>query len=63
MAAILAFQKKYKYNPNLKLEDIANNLYQDVGEVAAALINLRLKQAQVVINSLAVDEGRSGLTD
>lgn len=53
--SIVAFQRKYNYNPNLKLEDIADNLYEDVGEVASALIGLRLKQAQVVINNLAAN--------
>jgi len=50
--AILRYQKKYKYSPNLELEDIANNLYEDVGQVSSTLINLRLKQAESVIRSL-----------
>jgi hypothetical protein len=49
---IKAFLAKYKYEPNLKLEIIANNLYQDVGAVAMALIDLRFKQAEDVINRI-----------
>ena len=49
---ILEFQGLYKYNPNLKLQDIANNLYEDIGEVSATLIHLRLKQAQAIIGGL-----------
>ncbi len=49
VARITKFQKKYKYNPNLQLQDIAENLYQDVGEVSLVLINLRLKQAESII--------------
>ncbi|MDO8462723.1 MAG: HNH endonuclease signature motif containing protein [bacterium] len=51
-AIIRKFQKKFKYNPNLSLKDVANNLYQDVGEVSSVLVNLRLKQAQVIIQNL-----------
>ncbi len=50
--ALSGFQKKYRYNPSLNLEDVANNLYEDVGEVSAVLIRLRLKQAQEVISSM-----------
>lgn len=49
---IKAFQNKYRYNPNLNLTLIANNLYQDVGEVASTLVTLRLKQAEAVISAL-----------
>lgn len=49
---IRAFQKKFRYDPSLRLKDIANNLYEDVGEVSSVLISLRLKQAQGVIQSL-----------
>ena len=49
---IKAFLAKYKYEPNLQLEIIANNLYQDVGAVAMTLIDLRFKQAEAVINQI-----------
>jgi len=39
------FVKDMKYDPNLNLHEYANNLYQDVGEVAMTLINLRYNQA------------------
>jgi hypothetical protein len=35
-----------------KLENIANNLYQDVGAVAMALIDLRFSQAEAVIKRI-----------
>jgi hypothetical protein len=34
------------YDPSLDLHDDAGNLYEDVGEVAMTLINLRYAQAQ-----------------
>ena len=40
------------YDPSLNLHDIADNLYEDVGEVAMTLINLRYKQAKDGINKL-----------
>jgi hypothetical protein len=49
---IKAFLAKYKYEPNLELEIIATNLYQDVGAVAMTLIDLRFKQAEAVINRI-----------
>ena len=52
VAVIRKFQKKFKYNPNLDLKDVANNLYQDVGEVSSVLVKLRFKQAQVIIQNL-----------
>ena len=51
-AIIKAFLGKYKYEPNLELEVIASNLYQDVGAVAMTLIDLRFKQAETVINRI-----------
>ena len=51
-ALIRSFQKKFKYNPNLNLQEVANNLYQDVGEVSSVLISLRLKQARTIIESM-----------
>ncbi|MEK7129999.1 MAG: HNH endonuclease signature motif containing protein [Patescibacteria group bacterium] len=52
---ILRYQKKYGYNPNIELKDIANNLYEDVGQVSSTLINLRLKQAEAVIHSMLTE--------
>lgn len=49
---INAFVKARRYDPSLNLRRYADNLYQDVGEVAMTLINLRLKQAQDGIQSL-----------
>jgi len=46
------FLATYAYEPNLPLQEIANNLYQDVGEVASTLIRLRLKQAEKIIQQL-----------
>lgn len=44
-----------KYNPNLELKEIAGNLYDDVGAVAQALIDLRYKQAEDRINKIFVE--------
>lgn len=52
LSNITKFQKRYKYNPNLGLKEVADNLYQDVGEVSSVLIKLRLKQAESVISDL-----------
>jgi hypothetical protein len=41
-----------KYNPNLELKEIVGNLYDDVGAVAQALIDLRYKQAEEKINKI-----------
>lgn len=43
------------YNPNLELNDIANNLYEDVGAVAQALIELRFRQAEEKINRIMLE--------
>ena len=51
-AKIIKFVKAKNYNPNLNLHEIAGNLYQDVGEVAITLINLRYKQAEEAIKIL-----------
>jgi hypothetical protein len=53
---IEAFLAHYHYQPNLELEDIVNNLYEDVGEVAMTLINLRYKQAEKVIQRIQSEE-------
>jgi hypothetical protein len=49
---IADFVKRMNYQPNLHLEVHANNLYQDVGEVAMTLIGLRIKQAEEEINTI-----------
>ncbi len=49
---IQMFVKKYNYKPSLNLKEIANNLYQDVGEVSLKLIHLRYKQAEKIINNI-----------
>ncbi len=43
-----------KYSPNLELKEIAGNLYDDVGAVAQALIDLRYKQAEDKINKIFI---------
>ena len=40
------------YDPALNLHEFADNLYEDVGQVAMTLINLRYKQAQDGIKKL-----------
>ena len=52
LVQIQKFQKEMKYDPNLDLEAFAGNLYQDVGEVAMTLINLRIQQAEEKIKRL-----------
>lgn len=49
---IQEFVKLKNYDPNLNLHDYADNLYQDIGEVAMTLIRLRYKQAEEGINEL-----------
>ena len=46
------FLVEMKYDPNLNLSKYANNLYEDIGEVAMTLINLRYKQAEEDIKIL-----------
>ena len=46
------FVKSMKYDPNLNLHDYADNLYNDVGEVASTLIRLRYSQAENSIKKL-----------
>jgi len=55
---ILAFVAHYSYSPELGLHTIAENLYQDVGEVGMTLVRLRLRQAQESIS--AIVRPRSG---
>ena len=40
------------YDPTLNLHEYADNLYADVGEVAATLIRLRYNQAEEAIKQL-----------
>lgn len=40
------------YDPNLNIHEYAGNLYEDVGQVAMTLINLRYKQAEAGIKQL-----------
>ena len=40
------------YDPSLNLHEYADNLYEDVGQVAMTLLNLRYKQAQDGIKKL-----------
>ena len=56
-AKIEQFVAEKKYDPNLNLHDFADNLYEDVGEVAMTLIRVRYKQAEERIKSL-VGDGR-----
>jgi len=46
------FVLERRYDPNLKLGKYASNLYEDVGEVALKLIELRYNQAQEDIKIL-----------
>ena len=49
---ILDFVTSKNYDPSLNLHEYADNLYEDVGQVAMTLINLRYKQAQDGIKKL-----------
>jgi heterodisulfide reductase subunit B len=46
------FVASKNYDPTLNLHQFADNLYEDVGQVAMTLINLRYKQAQDGIKKL-----------
>lgn len=46
------FVASKNYDPTLNLHEFADNLYEDVGQVAMTLINLRYKQAQEGIRRL-----------
>jgi 5-methylcytosine-specific restriction endonuclease McrA len=46
------FVASKNYDPSLNLHEFADNLYEDVGQVAMTLINLRYKQAQEGIKKL-----------
>lgn len=49
---ILAFVAHYRYKPELGLHAIAQNLYEDVGEVGMTLLRLRFRQAQEIIRNI-----------
>ncbi len=49
---IVNYVKDMNYDPALHLDDHAGNLYEDIGEVAMTLINLRYKQAEEAIKKL-----------
>ncbi len=46
------FVASKNYDPTLNLHEFADNLYEDVGQVAMTLINLRYQQAQDGIKKL-----------
>ena len=46
------FVKIKNYDPDLNLHEYADNLYEDVGQVAMTLINLRYRQAENGIKQL-----------
>jgi hypothetical protein len=46
------FVSSKNYDPTLNLHDYADNLYEDIGEVALTLIKLRYKQAEEGIKQL-----------
>jgi hypothetical protein len=54
---INALVKHYRYRPELGLQTIAHNLYQDVGEVGMTLLRLRFKQAQDTIRAITKTKG------
>jgi hypothetical protein len=48
---VMGYAAKFGYNPQkLNLKSVAGNLYEDVGEVASTLIDLRLAQAKELID-------------
>jgi HNH endonuclease len=49
---IITFVDHYRYKPELGLHTIAQNLYQDVGEVSMTLLRLRFRQAQETIRAI-----------
>jgi len=49
---IEVFVESHHYNPNLKLDQIANKLYDDVGVSAIKLIDQSLEEAQDLIGEL-----------
>ena len=53
---LVRFVDHYEYRPSSQLESVAGNLYEDVGEVAMTLINLRFKQAEDLLTSIHLRE-------
>lgn len=51
------FVRSMNYDPSLDLREFAGNLYEDVGQVAMTLINLRYKQAESAIEDLVSGKG------
>ena len=49
---ILSLVAHYRYKPELGLHTIAQNLYEDVGEVGMTLLRLRFRQAQETIRAI-----------
>jgi len=49
---IETFIQSMNYDPSLDLREFAGNLYEDVGQVAMTLIDLRYKQAESAIKEL-----------
>jgi 5-methylcytosine-specific restriction endonuclease McrA len=54
-ALIENFVADMKYDPSINLHKYADNLYEDIGEVAMTLINLRYRQAEEAIKQLIQD--------
>jgi hypothetical protein len=48
----------YEHIPSSQLKSVTGNLYEDVGEVAITLINLRLRPAKKLLNSIHSRWGR-----
>jgi hypothetical protein len=49
---ILKFVDFYGYRPELGLHTVAQNLYEDVGEVGMTLLRIRFRQAQEIIRAI-----------
>ena len=49
---IVAFVEHYRYRPELGLHTIAQNLYEDIGEVGMTLLRIRFRQAQETIRAI-----------
>ncbi len=50
MKRIKGFMQKYRYSHGTDLGPIAVNLYEDIGELCMTLIELRIKQAKLLID-------------
>jgi hypothetical protein len=49
LAKLLRFMDHCGCDLNVELASVAGNLYEDMGEVAMTLINLRFKQAEALL--------------